>query len=88
MKPIRFEENSYQDFINWASENKEIFKKINSLIKDIDRNGCSAGIGKPEALKHQLQGYWSRHITLEHRLVYKIENDVIVVIGCKGHYKE
>ena len=87
MKTIQFEEATYSDFVNWASENKIIFKKIADLIKDIDRNGVNIGIGKPEPLKHTLAGYWSRRITDEHRLVYKIENEIIVIAQCKGHYK-
>ena len=87
MKTVQFEEATYIDFVNWASENKTIFKKIADLIKDIDRNSVNIGIGKPEPLKHNLAGYWSRRITDEHRLVYKIENEIIVIAQCKGHYK-
>jgi toxin YoeB len=87
MKTVQFEEATYIDFVNWASENKIIFKKIANHIKDIDRNGENIGIGKPEPLKHNLAGYWTRRITDEHRLVYKIENEIIVIVQCKGHYK-
>ena len=87
MKTIQFEEVAYSDFVNWATDDKTIFKKIANLIKDIDRKGVNVGIGKPEPLKHNLTGYWSRRITDEHRLVYKIENEVIVIAQCKGHYK-
>jgi len=87
MKTIQFEEVAYSDFVNWATDDKTIFKKTANLIKDIDRNGVNVGIGKPEPLKHNLTGYWSRRITDEHRLVYKIENEVIVIAQCKGHYK-
>ena len=80
--------NAFEDFINWASEDKKIFKKIVSLIKDIKRNPVD-GIGKPEPLKHELSGYWSRHIDGEHRLVYQIAetNEEIIIISCKKHYK-
>ena len=87
MRTVQFEDATYGDFVNWASDDKTIFKKIADLIKDIDRNGVSIGIGKPEPLKHKLAGYWSRRITNEHRLVYKIENEIIVIVQCKGHYK-
>ena len=87
MRTIQFEEIAYSDFVNWASEDNAIFKKIANLIKDIDRNGENVGIGNPEPLKHDLTGYWSRRIINEHRLVYKIENEVIVIAQCKGHYK-
>jgi len=86
MKPIKFEADAYNNFIDWSLENKIIFKKITELIKDIDRNGF-IGIGKPEALKHELKGWWSRRITEDHRLVYKIENDIIIILSCKLHYE-
>ncbi|MDB9442407.1 Txe/YoeB family addiction module toxin [Sphaerospermopsis kisseleviana CS-549] len=63
----------------------EVFKKILELIKDIQREPFS-GIGKPEPLKYELQGYWSRRITDEHRLVYKVEEDVLIILSCKYHY--
>ena len=87
MKTVQFEDAAYSDFVNWGTINKAIFKKIADLVKDIDRNGVNTGIGKPEPLKHNLTGYWSRWITNEHRLVYKIENEIIVIPQCKGHYK-
>jgi toxin YoeB len=80
--------NAFEDFINWASEDKRIFKKIGNLIKDIKRNP-TGGIGKPEQLKHELSGYWSRHIDEEHRLIYQIVEDrnEIIIVSCKYHYK-
>ena len=63
------------------------YNRIVSLIKDISRNPYQ-GLGKPEALKHELQGYWSRRIDDEHRLVYRIENDRLIIISCKYHYKK
>jgi toxin YoeB len=71
---------------NWESgEDKKVFKKILELIKDIQREPFS-GIGKPEPLKYEFQGYWSRRITNEHRLVYKIEEDLLIILSCKYHY--
>lgn len=87
MKTVQFEEVAYSDFVNWASENKVVFKKITDLIKDIDRNGTDIGIGKPEPLKYNLAGFWSRRIIDEHRLVYKVENEIIIIAQCRGHYK-
>jgi toxin YoeB len=87
MKAVQFEESAYLDFINWATLNKIVFNKIIELIKDIDRNGTSKGIGKPEPLKYELRGYWSRRISGEHRFVYKVENEIIIIVHCKGHYK-
>jgi toxin YoeB len=87
MKPVQFESKSYNDFVNWAIEDKNIFSRIIELIKDIDRNGLNKGKGKPEPLKHELSGYWSRRITEEQRIVYKIVDGVIIIAQCKGHYK-
>jgi toxin YoeB len=83
-----FEENSLDDFSNWALYNRQIFKKIVKLLKDIKRSPFS-GIGKPEPLKFDKSGCWSRRITSEHRLVYKVdENGNILIVSCKGHYSE
>ncbi|WP_082727289.1 Txe/YoeB family addiction module toxin [Nostoc sp. NIES-3756] len=68
-------------------EDKKVFKKILDLVKDIQRDPFS-GIGKPEPLKYELQGYWSRRITEEHRLVYKVEEDLLIILSCKYHYDE
>jgi len=86
MKQITFEGNAFQDFTEWATNDKKIYKRIVDLIKDILRQPFS-GLGKPEPLKHELQGYWSRRITDEHRLVYKVSNEAITIIACKYHYK-
>ena len=66
-----WDEAAWEDYLWWQSEDRRTLKRINQLIKDIARNG-NEGIGKPEALKHGLSGYWSRRITDEHRLVYKL----------------
>ncbi len=83
---IIFTNDSLEEFINWSIINKANFKKIAELIKHISRNPYE-GIGKPEPLKHELQGCWSRRINEEHRLVYRINhaND-IEILSCKGHY--
>lgn len=85
MKQVVFEGQAFIDFNEWATTDKKIYQKIISLIKDIDRNGYT-GIGKPEALKYEFSGYWSRRITDEHRLVYKISESAIIVASCKYHY--
>jgi toxin YoeB len=85
MKQIVFEANAFQDFVEWADINNKIHQRIVDLIKDILRQPFS-GIGKPEPLKHKLQGYWSRRINKEHRLVYKVTNTAIIIISCKYHY--
>lgn len=86
MKKIAFEPEAFEQLGLWTIEDKKIFKKILELIKDIQREPFS-GIGKPEALKYELQGYWSRRITDEHRLVYKVEEDLIIILSCKYHYE-
>jgi toxin YoeB len=85
MNEITFERSALDDYSYWALIDKKVFKKINILIKDIIRDPFS-GIGKPEALKYELTGYWSRRIKDDHRLVYKIEEDQIIIAQCKGHY--
>ena len=85
-KNISFQERGWQDFLYWCEHDKKMFKRINQLIKDIERNGYD-GIGKPEPLKHEYHGYWSRRIDDEHRLVYRIEGGSIYIAACRFHYK-
>ncbi len=80
-----FSDNAWDDYLYWQSTDKKILKKINELLKDIDRN-YNEGIGKPEPLRNDLSGYWSRRITIEHRLIYKVEDEVIEIVQCRGHY--
>ena len=80
-----FSEIAWEHYKYWQLEDRKIVKRINLLIQDIERNDNS-GIGKPEPLKHELQGYWSRRITDEHRLIYKIEGENIFIVACKYHY--
>ena len=82
---IVFSKNAWEDYTSWLREDRKMLKKINELIKDIQRTPFS-GKGKPEPLKYDLTGYWSRRITLDHRLVYKFENETIYIIACKYHY--
>lgn len=84
-KRIVFESSAFADFNGWAKLDKKIHRKIVELIKDIEHNPFK-GLGKPEALKHDLSGYWSRRINLEHRLVYKVTNEEIIILSCKYHY--
>jgi len=79
-------DDAWNDYIYWSMQDKKTLKRINQLLKDIDRNRYD-GIGKPEALKHELQGFWSRRIDETNRLVYKIENDSIIILHCRGHYE-
>jgi len=80
-----FSENAWEDYLYWQNTDKKILKRINKLIKDIQRNKYE-GIGKPEPLKHNLSGYWSRRINVEHRLVYKIEKERIMIAQLRYHY--
>jgi toxin YoeB len=82
---IVFLTTAWEDYLHWQGTDKSMLKKVNSLIKEIDRLPFE-GNGKPEPLKHNLSGWWSRRITLEHRLVYKIENEAIVILQCWYHY--
>lgn len=80
-----FSEIAWGHYIYWQKEDKKILKKINELIRDIERNG-NEGIGKPEPLKHELSGLWSRRITDVHRLIYSIDEENINIVSCKNHY--
>ncbi len=84
MKKV-FSDEAWEEYLYWQTTDKSILKKINTLIKDIERNPFD-GIGQPEPLKHNLLGWWSRRINLEHRLVYKIENVAILIAQCRYHY--
>ena len=81
-----FADEAWDDYTDWQMRDKKIAIRINELIKDINRNGLSKGIGKPEPLRYRKA--WSRRITQEHRLVYNFdENKNLVILSCKGHYE-
>ncbi|MCD6564982.1 MAG: Txe/YoeB family addiction module toxin [Bacteroidales bacterium] len=82
---IVFSKISWEDYTSWLNEDKKMLKKINNLIKDIQKNPYE-GIGKPEPLKYDLSGYWSRRIDREHRLVYQVDENEIRIYSCKYHY--
>ncbi len=82
---ITFSSHAWEDYTTWLKEDQKMLVKINQLIKDIQRTPYE-GIGKPEALKYDLAGYWSRRIDREHRLVYKVDKDTVIIISCKYHY--
>ena len=82
---INFTEIAWQDYIYWQGQDKKTIKRINQLIQDIDRNH-NEGIGKPEALKGNLSGWWSRRIDDKNRLVYRIQDNIIEIAQCRGHY--
>jgi toxin YoeB len=80
-----FVDDSWDDYLYWLKNDKKILKRINDLLKDISRN-LYDGIGKPEALKHSFKGYWSRRIDEEHRLIYMVKDDEIIIVKCRYHY--
>jgi toxin YoeB len=80
-----FSMDAWEDYTHWQSEDRRVLKRIDLLLKDIERNS-NEGIGKPEALKHGFHGYWSRRITDEHRLVYRLADDQILIAQCRFHY--
>ena len=80
-----FSEQAWEDYLYWQKTDKQIFKRINNLIKDITRSPFE-GVGKPESLKHALSGYWSRRISDEHRIVYKILEDSLHIAQFRYHY--
>ena len=82
---ITFTDNAWDDYLHWQKVNKKIVKRINELIKATKRDPFE-GIGKPEPLKFDLNGYWSRRIDQEHRLVYKISEDNLIILACRYHY--
>ena len=86
MKPQWYEE-AWEEYLEWQLEDKKALKKINTIIKDIQRNG-NTGIGKPEPLVENKSGWWSRRIDEKNRIVYKIINDKLIIASCKGHYDD
>lgn len=82
---LLFTDEAWEDYTYWQQYDKKLLKKINSLLKEIKRTPYE-GIGKPEPLKHELQGAWSRRINQEHRLVYEVFDEQINVMACRFHY--
>ncbi|HHL2532567.1 TPA: Txe/YoeB family addiction module toxin [Yersinia enterocolitica] len=82
---IIFSSRSWEDYLYWQQTDKKILKRINELVKNIQRTPFE-GKGKPEPLKHNLAGFWSRRITEEHRLVYEVSGDNLLIAACRYHY--
>lgn len=80
-----FTPNSWEDYLHWQKTDRTVLKRVNTLIEATLRDPF-AGIGKPEQLKHVLAGAWSRRITEEHRLVYKVDGDDLIVLQARYHY--
>ena len=82
---IKFSAHGWDDYLYWQANDRMVLKRINQLIKEIEREPF-AGIGKPEPLKHQLSGFWSRRIDAQHRLVYSVADDTLLIAQCRDHY--
>jgi toxin YoeB len=82
-----WQEEAWEDYLYWQTQDKKTLKRINLLIQDIERNPFE-GIGKPEPLKYDLSGYWSRRIDDSNRIVYKVNGDVLEILQCRTHYKK
>lgn len=88
---IVWDDEAWNDYIRWQTQDRKTLKRINSLIKDIERNGMSNGIGMPEPLRGNLSGYWSRRIDGTNRLVYRIRGEAgqrLEIISCRNHYDD
>ncbi len=81
-----FSDDAWEDYLYWQEHDKKILRKINRLIKEIARSPFER-IGDPEPLKHNWSGYWSRRITIEHRIVYRVQGDTLLIAQCRYHYK-
>ncbi len=82
---VSFHESAWEDYLYWQQADKGMLRRINALIRDIQRDPFS-GMGKPEPLKFNFSGYWSRRIDQEHRLVYKVSDGNIIIVQARGHY--
>lgn len=82
-----FTDIGLEDYLYWQTEDRKTLRKINTLLKDIERNG-NEGIGKPEPLTGDLSGFWSRRINQKDRLIYALEIDQIIIIACRYHYDD
>ena len=87
MSKITFTDDAWEDYIHWQAKDRKTLRRINVLINDIKRNGFE-GIGKPEPLKDNYSGFWSRRIDDRNRIIYRIVDDVIELVGLRNHYDE
>lgn len=83
--PIKFSDQAWEDYLYWQGCDKTTLKRINTLLREIQRSPFE-GIGKPEPLKHNLAGFWSRRIDEEHRLIYAMQDDTVLIAQCRYHY--
>ena len=80
-----FSEHAWEDYLYWQRTDKKVLRRVNALLKEVQRSPFT-GVGKPEPLRHNLSGYWSRRVTDEHRLIYKIEGDGLLIVQLRYHY--
>jgi toxin YoeB len=80
-------DEAWEDYLYWQGQDRKTLKRVNALLKDIERNG-NGGVGKPEPLKHEYQGWWSRRIDEVNRLIYRIENGQLEILQCRSHYDQ
>ncbi len=83
---LSFSDDAWDDYLYWQNQDKKILKKINKLIKEIQRSPFE-GTGEPEPLKYNWSGYWSRRITIEHRIIYKVYEGTVLIAQCRYHYR-
>ena len=86
MKKVWFEE-AWEDYVYWQTQDKKTLKRVNQLLQDISRNS-NTGLGKPEPLKGEFSGFWSRRIDETNRLVYRIQGGMLEILSCRGHYED
>ena len=86
--PKKWSDEAWDDYLYWQGEDKKTLKKINDLIKSIERDGENKGIGKPEALKGNRSGFYSRHIDEKNRLIYRVIDNVLEIAACQEHYSD
>ena len=87
MSDVNFKKDAWSEYLYWQKQDKKTLKRINDIIKDLERNG-NEGIGKPEMLKGNLSGFWSRRIDEKNRVIYTIENETVNIFSCRGHYDD
>jgi len=87
MPDLVFKQTAWEDYLYWQSQDKKTLRRINQLLLDIARNGYK-GIGKPEPLKYDLSGWWSRRVDADNRLVYRLQGDTIEIAQCRTHYRD
>ena len=85
MRIVAFHSDAFFDFTTWARNEPKVFERLSRLITETARDPF-AGIGKPEPLKHELKGFWSRRITDEHSLVYRVTDETLLIVSCRYHY--